>query len=67
MNAVQTQEQIDAHLEVDIAAATVRLVEAKTHEESRTAWTDLVALLRQRSWAQVVRMELERGLERRTK
>ena len=52
----------DRELERKIQTAAVRVALARTHEEHRPAWNELVRLIRMRSPEQVRKMEQERGL-----
>jgi hypothetical protein len=64
MNAMRSAEQIDADLETEIDAACKRMVDGKTEEAQRAAWTEMAVLIRRRSSHQVMRMELDRRLVR---
>lgn len=65
MNAVTAQPDRDAALEMEIDAAYERMIKAPTDHGSREAFTEMAVLIRRRSPAQVLRMELERRLARR--
>jgi hypothetical protein len=67
VNAVRSQEQIDADLEADIDAACNRMVTGITEEARRDGWTEMAILLRRRSDVQIMKMELERRLARKPK
>jgi hypothetical protein len=65
MNAMRTQEQMDADLEVEIDAACERMSKGKSEAEQRAAWTEMAVLIRRRSPMQVMKMELERRIARK--
>lgn len=64
MNAVRSQEEIDADLEVEIDAACARMVDGKDDLERSAGWTEMAILLRRRSTTRIMKMEVERRLVR---
>lgn len=63
MNAVRSQEQVDADLERDIDAAYDRMIAAPNDTESKAHFQEMTRLIYRRSPHRIQQMELERRLK----
>lgn len=65
MNAVRSQEQMDADLETEIDVMYERMIAEPDEVKARAHFQEMALLIRRRSHFQIQKMELERRLAMR--